>query len=174
MKYASYRGSWGERSCPRSTTASHSVALNWTRNLPIERRTLYHWVVAATAKSSSPMPGWQEMLWCAIGALLRNQRYEKKDWASLDYLPWFQAKIFIRFWEEGQYKPKRAGALMFFVCGRMSSLSSVQSTFDWNYWNGFVWRGRCRDLGTIGPQVSMPVNRGRRKNFRPPAKMFWT
>ena len=24
------------------------------------------------------------------------------------------------------------------------------------------------------PQVSMPVNRGRRKNFRPLGKMFWT
>ena len=42
-------------------------------------RTLYHWAIAAAAKSSSPMPRCQEMLWCAVGALLRNQRYKKKD-----------------------------------------------------------------------------------------------
>ena len=82
-------------------------------NLPIERRTLYHWAIAAPAKSSSAMPRCQEMLWCAVGALLRNQRYEKRDWASYDYLPWFHAKIFIRFWEEGQYKRKTTGALTF-------------------------------------------------------------
>jgi len=41
-KYVPYRGSWGERSFPRSTTAIHSVAVDRTPNLPIERRTLYH------------------------------------------------------------------------------------------------------------------------------------
>jgi len=30
-------------------------------NLSIERRTLYHWTIAAAAKSSSPMPRCQEM-----------------------------------------------------------------------------------------------------------------
>jgi len=35
---ASYRGSWGEWSCPRGATALHSVSVNWTHNLPIERR----------------------------------------------------------------------------------------------------------------------------------------
>jgi len=30
-----------------------------------------------------------------------------------------------------QYKPKTTGALTFLVCGRMSSLSFVQRTFDW-------------------------------------------
>ena len=74
----------------------------------------------------------------------------------------------------GQYKPKTTGALTFLVCGRMSSLSFVQSTSEWDYWNGFVWRGRCRDWGTIGPQVSMPVNRERKKIFCPPWKnIFW-
>jgi len=34
---------WGERSCPRSATAIHSVAVDRTPNLPIERRKLYHW-----------------------------------------------------------------------------------------------------------------------------------
>jgi len=50
-----------------------------SHNLPIERRTLYHWAIAAAAKSSSPMPTCQEMLWCAVGMLLRKQTYEKKD-----------------------------------------------------------------------------------------------
>jgi len=35
---ASYRGSWGKRSCPRGATALHSVAVNWTHNLPTERQ----------------------------------------------------------------------------------------------------------------------------------------
>jgi len=55
-------------------------------------------------------------------------------------------------------------------CGWMSSLSFVQRTFDWDSWNGFVCRRRCRDWGTIGPQVSMTVNKGRSKFFRPPWK----
>jgi len=33
-----YRGGWGKRSCPRSATASHSMAVDRTRNLPIERQ----------------------------------------------------------------------------------------------------------------------------------------
>jgi len=92
----------------------------------------------------------------AVGALLRDQRYEKKYQDSIDYLPWFHAKFFIRFGEEGQYKPKTTVVLTFLVCFRMSSLSFVQRTFDWDGWNGFVRRGKCRDLGAIGPQVSMP------------------
>ena len=35
---ASHQGSWGERSCPRGATALHSVSVNWTHNLPTERR----------------------------------------------------------------------------------------------------------------------------------------
>jgi len=31
--------SWAEGSCPRSATTSHSVSVNRTHNLPIERRT---------------------------------------------------------------------------------------------------------------------------------------
>jgi len=53
---ASYRGSWSERSCPRSATALHSVSVNWTHNLPVLRRKLHHWAIATPAKSSSPMP----------------------------------------------------------------------------------------------------------------------
>jgi len=38
LEIASYRGSWGERSCPRGATALHSVSVNWTHSLPIERQ----------------------------------------------------------------------------------------------------------------------------------------
>jgi len=38
-----------------------------------------HWAIAAPAKPSSLMPRCQGMLRCAVGALLRNQRYERKD-----------------------------------------------------------------------------------------------
>ena len=55
---------------PRSTTASHSVSVNWTHNFPTERQTLCYWTIGAPAKSSSPMPGCPEMIWCAVGALL--------------------------------------------------------------------------------------------------------
>jgi len=71
---ASCRGSWGERSYPRSSTALHSVSVNWTHNLPIDRWSLYHWAIVAPSKSSSTMPRCQRMLWCAVGELLRNQR----------------------------------------------------------------------------------------------------
>jgi len=35
--------------------------------------------IAAPTKCSSPMPRCQALLWCAVGTLLWNQRYEKKD-----------------------------------------------------------------------------------------------
>jgi len=35
MPEIAYRGSWGERSCPRGATALHSVSVNWTHNLTI-------------------------------------------------------------------------------------------------------------------------------------------
>jgi len=37
----------------------------------------------------------------------------------------------------------------------MSSLFFVQTTFDQDGENGFVWRGRCKDWGAIAPQVSV-------------------
>jgi len=43
-----------------ATTLIHSVAVDRTPSLP--------------TKCSSPMPRCQVMLWCAVGALLRNQR----------------------------------------------------------------------------------------------------
>jgi len=46
LKFASCRGGWGERSCPRSATAIHSVFVDQTPNLPIGRRTLYHRTIA--------------------------------------------------------------------------------------------------------------------------------
>jgi len=45
LKFASRRYGWGERSCPRSTAAIHSMAVGRKRNLSIERRTLYHRVI---------------------------------------------------------------------------------------------------------------------------------
>jgi len=152
---------------------SHSVFVNCSHNLSIERRPLYHSAIAAPAKSLSPMPRCQENVMCSWGVIEKPTIREK----GLSQ-PWLFAvisckKIFIRFWEEGQYKPKTTGALTFLVCGRMSSISFVHRTFDWDGWNGFVWRGRCRDCGTNGPQVSMPVNRGAGKFFAPLGKMFW-
>jgi len=51
LNCASFWGSWGERSCPRSGTAIHSVTVDRPPNLPIERRTLYHWAIAAPIAS---------------------------------------------------------------------------------------------------------------------------
>jgi len=47
MNFYSCRYSSGERPCPRSATALHSVVVDQTPNLPTERRTLYHWAIAA-------------------------------------------------------------------------------------------------------------------------------
>ena len=46
LNCASCQGSWDERSCPRSTTAIHSVGVDGTHNLPVERWTLYYWAIA--------------------------------------------------------------------------------------------------------------------------------
>jgi len=44
LNFASCRGGWGERSCPRNVT---TVAVDRRANLPIERRTIHQWVIAA-------------------------------------------------------------------------------------------------------------------------------
>ena len=60
------RGGWGERSCPRSATAIHSVAADRTRDISIEKRTLYHWTIHRIPKetydssSSSSEPSREE------------------------------------------------------------------------------------------------------------------
>jgi len=56
---------------------------------------LFHWTIAATAKSLSPVPRCQVMLWCAVGVLLKNQRYEMKYLIILYYLTWYHAKPFL-------------------------------------------------------------------------------
>jgi len=86
----------------------------------------------------------------------------------------FTQKFLSDFERRSNINRKQLGILTCLVHGRMSSLSFVQRTFDWNGCNGFVWRGKCRDWGTTEPQVRMPVNRGRRKIFRPLGIMFWT
>jgi len=47
LNCASCWGDWGERSCPRSATAIHSVAVDRTPNLPIRRRTLTYIVATS-------------------------------------------------------------------------------------------------------------------------------
>jgi len=47
LKFAHCRDDWGERSCPRSATAISSVAMDRKPNLPIGRRTLYHWAISS-------------------------------------------------------------------------------------------------------------------------------
>jgi len=68
----------------RIRTGSDSILSDqdWTRTENIHSPlifALHHLAIAAPAKSSSPMSRCQEMLWCAVGALLRNQRYAKED-----------------------------------------------------------------------------------------------
>jgi len=165
LKYASYRGSLGERSCPRSTTASHSVAVDRTLNPPIERRTSHRrpnemFVANACVRKCYDVE---------LGRYWETKDTRKRIKLVLTIYRGFM-QTFIRFWEQTQYKLKTTGALTLLVCDRVSSLSFVKRTFDWDDWNGVVWRGRCRDWGTIGPQISMPVNRGRRKFFLSPWK----
>jgi len=41
LNCAPFRGVWDERSCARSATAIHSVAVDRTCSLPVETQTLY-------------------------------------------------------------------------------------------------------------------------------------
>jgi len=77
LKYVPDRGSLGERSCPRSTLATHSVSVNWTHNFPVERRIFYHWAIAGPAKSSSPMLRCQENVMCSWGVTEKPTIREK-------------------------------------------------------------------------------------------------
>jgi len=111
--------------------------------------------------------------WCygvQLGRYWETKDTRKKIKLALTIHREFMQTFFIILWEKGRCKSKTTGALTFLVCGRVSSLYFVQRTFDWDGWNGFVWRGRCRDQGTIGPQISMPVNWGGRKTFCTPWK----
>jgi len=54
LNCASCRGGWGERSSLRSATTNHSIVVDRTPNLRIERRTLYHSAIAA--------PSWKQRL----------------------------------------------------------------------------------------------------------------
>ena len=134
-------------SCPRSATSIHSVPMNRTPNFPIVRLSLYHWANADPAIYSPPMPRCQVMLWCAVGALLKNQPQEKKDWASLDYLPWFHAKPFLSDFERrgNTYQRRTTGALMF------ASLPSNVISFlcSKDFWLGLLCLARkaAQDLG---------------------------
>jgi len=85
---------------PKEDHGEHSVSVYWTHNLPIERRTLYDWAIATPAKSSSPMLGIRIML-CAVGALLRNQRYEKRIKLALTIYRDFMQKFFYQILRGG-------------------------------------------------------------------------
>jgi len=78
---ASYRGSWSERSCPRPK-GRYGVTLS-VGELDIQpsnwETEIYYLAIVTPAKSSSPLPRCQVMLWCAVGELLRNQRLEIKS-----------------------------------------------------------------------------------------------
>ena len=50
LYYAFYRRIWCEPSRPRSATAIHSSGMHRTPNLPVEKRTLHRWTVAAPTK----------------------------------------------------------------------------------------------------------------------------
>jgi len=47
LKLAPGRGDFGWTLLPRSAAAIHSATVDRIPNLPIERRTLYHWAIAA-------------------------------------------------------------------------------------------------------------------------------
>ena len=129
--------SWGERSCPRSATVFNSVSLNWTHNLPVMRRTLYHWGIATLTKSSSPLPRSHVMM-CSWG-VTEEPTIRKKGLSK----PWlfgvFSCKtFFIRFWEEGQCKPRTTATLMF-ANSQSNVISSFCSKDFWLRW----WKWLC-------------------------------
>jgi len=93
--------------------------------------------------------------WCSdvqLGRYWENKDTRKRIKLALTICRDFMKNSFIRFWEERQYKPKTTWALTFLVCGRMSSLSFVQRTFDWDGWNGFVWREGVGNGAQLAPK----------------------
>ena len=91
--------------------------------------------VTHEAKSSLPMPRCQEKYYVQLRRYWETNDTRKRIKIALTIYRNFMQNFFIRFWEEGQYKPKTTGVLTLLVCGRMSSLSFVQMTFDWDGWN---------------------------------------
>ena len=65
LNCASCQGDWSERSCPRSASAIPSVVVDQTPNLPIERRTLHPWAIAAQVlvKLWAAFPRMESVAW---------------------------------------------------------------------------------------------------------------
>ena len=82
LKFAPYQGCWGERSCPTSATAIHSVVMRRTASLTIERRTLHH---------------------RAIAAPLTNIRFNAYNFSTAARVPYAmcspQSRAFFYFWQ---------------------------------------------------------------------------
>ena len=105
LNCASCRGGWGERSCPRNA-AIHPVAVDRTPNLPVERRTLYHWA----------MPPPLNILTCVIiAALLTNvSKFScscillRSEIPSGMCAPWQQATIEIKASHRGSKQQSRS------------------------------------------------------------------
>jgi len=151
---ASYRGSWGERSCPRGAAVLHSVSVNWTHNHSIERRNSTTWLSPPQRNLLRQCLG---VRWCYNVPLRSYWGTNDRRWKvklALTIYRDFMQNLFIRFWEEGQYQPRTTAALMF--ASPQSNVISlfVQRTLDWAGRNCIAWRGRCRDFGTIATQLT--------------------
>jgi len=129
-------------------TAIHPVSVNRTHNPQIVRCILYHWAIAALAKSPSPLPRCQVMLWCGVGGYWGTNDTGK---ASIDYFPWFHAKPFLTDFDRRSNVNLEQTEPCLLACRQMSS----QRALECDSGNGFVWRGRCREWGTIALQVSV-------------------
>jgi len=90
-----------------------------------------------------------DIMMCRWGRCKGSNDRKKK--ASLDYLPWFLAVFFIRFWVYGQYKLRTVRPVMF-ASLRSNVISALRSKDFWlGRGNGFGCRGKCRDRATIVP-----------------------
>jgi len=95
-----------------------------------------------------------DVMMCSWGVWGTNDTWKRIKLALTIYRD-FMKSSFIRFWEERQCKPQTTGALSFASLPSNVISFFVQRTFEWDGRNGFVWRGRCRDWGTIAPQVRL-------------------
>jgi len=103
----SCRVGWSERSCPRSATAIPSVAVDRTPNLPIGRRTLYHWANRPSPSSSSH----DSAIQASTHLLLQSVLWPKHDVGVFILRPccaaWFFSFIFRVLRLEGDRIQKR-------------------------------------------------------------------
>ena len=140
---SSYRGSWGERSCP-------SGATGW-----FGHTTFQLWGGHSTTELSSPQHNLRRQClgvrWCYDATVERywgtNDTRKRIKLALTIYRDFMQ-----NFLSDFERRDNKTVCLL--VRSQLSSLSFVQRTIYWDGGNGFVWRGRCRDWGTIATQIS--------------------